>query len=254
MKWVAFTALAAVAVYAVVCCILYVMQDRLLYFPTPEGRPTGATALLVRSADIELKVWQLRGEARRALLYFGGNAEDVSAKIAEFAAAFPDRAVYLVHYRGYGGNAGTPSEKLLISDAQALYDQLQRRHERIAVMGRSLGSGVAVALATTRPVEKVILVTPYDSITRVAADHFGWAPVRWLIRDSYDSARRIRDIRVPVLVLIAGRDDVVLRPRSDALAAAIPQALRHVKAFPNASHNDINLQPGYRESLGDFLR
>jgi pimeloyl-ACP methyl ester carboxylesterase len=159
-----------------------------------------------------------------------------------------------VHYRGYGGTAGNPSEKLFISDAQAVYDEISTRHDRIVVMGRSLGSGVASALATTRPVEKVILVTPYDSISGVAADHYGWAPVRWLIRDSYDSARRMRDIRVPVLVLIAGRDDVVLRPRSDALAAAIPQGLQHVKVFPNACHNDINLQPGYRESLRDFLQ
>ena len=120
-------------------------------------------------------------------------------------------------------------------------------------MGRSLGSGVAVALATLRPVEKIILVTPYDSIARVAADHYGWAPVRWLVKDSYDSAARMKDVHVPVLVLIAGRDDVVLRPRSDTLVAMIPASLRQVKVFPNAGHNDINLQPGYRESLREFL-
>jgi hypothetical protein len=120
-------------------------------------------------------------------------------------------------------------------------------------MGRSLASGVAVALATVRPVEKIILVTPYDSIARVAADHYGWAPVRWLVKDSYDSAARMKDIHVPVLVLIAARDDVVLRPRSDTLVAMIPASLRHLKVFPNANHNDINLQPGYRESMREFL-
>jgi pimeloyl-ACP methyl ester carboxylesterase len=254
MKWLVFTAFVVFGLYLVMCCVLYVLQDRLLYFPTPEGRPGGATALLIHSGEIKLKVWQLHGESPRALIYFGGNAEDVSAKISEFDAAFPDRAVYLVHYRGYGGNAGIPSEKLFISDAQAVYDDVKRRHDRIAVMGRSLGSGVATALAATRPVEKVILVTPYDSITQVAADHYGWAPVRWLIKDSYDSTRRMRDVHVPVLVLIAARDDVVLRPRSDALVGTIPEALRHVKVFPNASHHDINLQPGYRESLGAFLQ
>ncbi|HWM71582.1 MAG TPA: hypothetical protein VNO35_33770 [Steroidobacteraceae bacterium] len=253
MKWIALTALVIFALYIVMCGMLYTMQTRLLYFPTPEGRPTGGTALVVQSGGVGLKVWQLHGSARKAVLYFGGNAEDVSAKISEFDAIFPDRAVYLVHYRGYGGNPGTPSEKLLIADALAIYDAIQPHHERIAVMGRSLGSGVATALATARPVEKVVLVTPYDSIARVASDHYGWAPVRWLIRDSYDSQWRIKDVHAPVLAMIAARDEVIFRLRSDALVAAIPTGLRHVKVFPNATHNDINLQPGYRESMREFL-
>jgi pimeloyl-ACP methyl ester carboxylesterase len=258
MKLIVVTALVVFALYSALCCVLYVMQDRLLYFPTPavlasQMQPRGATALSVDSGGIVVKVWQLHGESPRALLYFGGNAEDVGAKISEFDTTFPDRAVYLVHYRGYGGSSGTPSEKLLIADAQAIFDSIKSRHEQIAVMGRSLGSGVAVALATTRPVERIILVSPYDSIARVAADHYRWAPVRWLIKDSYDSARRVKDLRVPALVLIAARDDVILRPRADALLAAIPSDLRHVKIFQNATHNDINLQPGYRESMREFL-
>jgi pimeloyl-ACP methyl ester carboxylesterase len=253
MKWIVFAALLIFALYIAMCCVLYVMQDRLLYFPTPEGHPAGATALFVDCGGTRLKVWQLHGDLPRALLYFGGNAEDVAAKFAEFDAVFPDRAVYLVHYRGYGGSGGSPSESRLLADAQAIFDSLEPLHQQIAVMGRSLGSGVATALATVRPVEKIILVTPYDSIARVAADHYGWAPVRWLVKDSYDSAARMKDVHVPVLVLIAARDDVVLRPRSDALVATIPSTLRHVKVFPDATHNDINLQPGYRESMREFL-
>jgi len=120
MKWIALAGLVALALYAIMCCVLYVMQDRLLYFPTPEARPGGATAVLRHSGELALKVWQLHGGLPAALIYFGGNAEDVAAKIPEFAAVFPDRAVYLVHYRGYGGNAGTPSEKSLVTDAQAI--------------------------------------------------------------------------------------------------------------------------------------
>lgn len=253
MNWIGFAALVALVLYALMCCVLYIMQDRLLYFPTPAAHPGAATALLIHSGELVLKVWQLHGGLPDALIYFGGNAEDVAAKIQEFAAVFPDRAIYLVHYRGYGGNAGTPSEKMLVADAQAIYDEIKRRHARVAVMGRSLGSGVATAVAATRPVEKVILVTPYDSIVNVAADHYGWAPVRWLVKDSYDSVRRMKDIHAPVLAVVAARDDVILRPRSQALVAAIPPSLRHVKIFPDATHNDINLQPGYRELLREFL-
>lgn len=253
MQWLVFSGLLVLGLYAVMCCVLYVIQNRLLYFPTPEGQPQGANAVLIHSGGLVLKVWQLHGHLPRALLYFGGNAEDVAAKIPEYAAAFPDRAVYLVHYRGYGGNPGSPSEKLLVADAQAIYDEIRERHEQVAVMGRSLGSGVATAVAATRPVEKLILVTPYDSITNVAADHYSWAPVRWLIRDRYDSVRRMKDVRAQVLVIIAARDAVVRPPRSEALAAVIPAASRHVQIFAEATHNDINLQPGYRELLRRFL-
>lgn len=253
MKWLILTMLVVLGLYVVLCCALYLLQDRLLYFPSPAAEPRNANALLIRSGGITLKVWQLHGQLPHALLYFGGNAEDVAAKIPEFTAAFPDRAVYLVHYRGYGGTAGFPSEPLLIEDAQAIYDALESRHDQVAVMGRSLGSGVATAVAATRPVRKLILVTPYDSIAKVAADHYGWAPVRWLIRDSYDSVRRMRTVRAQVLVVIAARDDVVRRPRSEALAAAVPAESRHVRVFTEASHNDITFQPGYREAIREFL-
>src|SRR2546430_960572 len=101
MNWLLLTALVVLVLYALMCGVLYAMQDRLLYFPTPEARPAGADAILVPSGELILKVWRLHGHLPDALLYFGGNAEDVAAKIPEFDEAFPDLAVYLVHYRGY---------------------------------------------------------------------------------------------------------------------------------------------------------
>src|ERR1700758_157908 len=129
MNWLALTGLLLLGLYVVMCCVLYAAQDRLLYFPTPEAQVQGADALLIASGEFVLKVWQIHGDLPHALLYFGGNAEDVAAKIPEYDAAFPDRAVYLVHYRGYGGNPGTPSEQLLIADAQAIYEEDEERDD-----------------------------------------------------------------------------------------------------------------------------
>jgi pimeloyl-ACP methyl ester carboxylesterase len=173
--------------------------------------------------------------------------------VADFAAAFPDRAVYLVNYRGYGGSTGRPSEAALLSDAVATYDWVAARHDRIAVVGRSLGSGVAVALAAQRPVDRLVLVTPFDSIANVAADHFPFFPVRWLLRDRYDSLQRIGEVRAPVLVLIAEHDEVVRRARSDALIAAIPADIRHTVLIRGATHNDISSFPAYWQTLQNFL-
>ena len=247
-------ALVAATVYGFVCILLYLAQDRLLYLPTPELARPGARLLRIERGDgATLKVWELHGAARAAVIYFGGNAEDVGANIADFDAAFPQRAVYLVNYRGYGGSTGRPSEAALTADAEAVYDSVGVHHDPIAVIGRSLGSGVAVALAARRPVERLVLVTPFDSIANVAADHYPWLPVRTLMRDRYDSLRRIGAVRSPTLVVVAEHDEVVSRARSDALVAALPPPLRHTLLVAGATHNDVSFYPVYLRSLREFL-
>jgi uncharacterized protein len=253
VRGILYAAILAVLIYGVLCALLYLLQSRLLYLPTGEVALHGVRFLRLQHQDASLKIWELHPDAPAALLYFGGNAEDVAASAADFAAALPDRAVYLVNYRGYGGSTGRPSEAALLSDATAVYDWVAAHHDRVAVVGRSLGSGVAVALGAQRPLERLVLITPYDSIASVAADHFSFFPVRWLLRDQYDSLRRIGQVHAPVLALIAERDEVVLRPRSDALIAAIPAGLRHALVIPEATHNDISSFPAYWQSLRNFL-
>jgi uncharacterized protein len=221
--------------------------------PTPETDRPGARALSLRSGQATLKVWELHAGRPAALIYFGGNAEDVSLNLADFDAAFPDRAIYLVNYRGYGGSSGRPSEAALLTDSEVIYDSVSARHASVAVMGRSLGSGIAIALAAHRPVERLVLVTPYDSIANVAAEHFWWLPVAWLLNDRYDSLARIGCVRAPVLAVLAERDEVIRRARSDALLAVIPASLRQTVVIAGATHNDISAFPEYLHKLTEFL-
>ena len=245
--------LVALMVYIGLCAIMYFAQDRLLYFPSPERDQPGFHALRLKSGDAIVKVWELHPGARSALVYFGGQGDDVGWNLGDFDAAFPDRAVYLVNYRGYGGSSGVPREAALIVDAEAVYDWVAARHMGVVAMGRSLGTGVATALASRRPVAGLVLVTPYDSIANVASDRYPWLPVRLLIKDSYDSAARIGEVKAPVLVLIAGDDSSILRPRTDALVAAIGPGLVHTVVIPKATHNDIQDFPAYWPALKDFL-
>ena len=253
MKTLLVVCLTALAIYLVLCAVMYWSQDRILYFPTPEIDHPGVRALQVTRADATVKVWALHPNAKPALLYFGGNGEDVGSNLRDFGRAFPDRAIYLVNYRGYGGSTGRPSETALVGDAEAIYDQIAIQHDRIIVMGRSLGTGVATALASVRPVAGVVLVTPYDSIANVGAGRYPWLPVRWLIKDSYDSAARMPKVKAPVLVLVAQHDESILRPRSDALVAAIPAGLGHSVVIPGATHNDIENFPAYWAALAAFI-
>jgi uncharacterized protein len=254
LKIVALIAALLVAVYIGLCGLLYAKQNLLLYPGAADSNPTGFKSVRIQSGPAVLKVWVLHPGAGPALLYFGGNGEDLGADLPEFEKAFPDRTVYFMNYRGYGGSTGVPSEAALIADAQATYDVIRKTHAKIAVMGRSLGTGVAVALAATRDCERVILVTPYDSVASVAAERFPWAPVRWLIKDKYDSVSRMSAVRVPVLAVIAEQDESISRAHSDALLAAIAPALRHSVLIRNGSHNDLGDYQRYLAIIQDFLQ
>ena len=247
-----FVGTVAVA-YGVLCAWVFFTQRGQIYFPTPVSAAPGAQAWWVESHGQRIKVWTVPRPGGRALLYFGGNAEDVAGNVELFAAAFPDRSLYLVNYRGYGGSSGRPSESGLLSDALAVFDQVQVQYADVAVMGRSLGSGVAVQLAAARPVERLVLVTAYDSLVNVAREYFRWLPVGLLMRDRYESAHRAPQVSAPVLVVIAGEDEIISRERSEALAAAFAPGQAQAIVVPGVGHNTLDLSPLYMQAVAAFL-
>jgi uncharacterized protein len=251
--------LAAAAAYAVLCGAVYMGQYRIVYlewliaFKPPVLNLAGAQEMHVDCGDARIKIWVLHPERRPALIYLGGSSEDVSINLGIFDTLFPEHAVYLVCYRGYPGSTGRPSEPRLIADAGIIFDRLATRHERIAVIGKSLGTGIAAALATRTRLEKMILVTPYDSLANLAADTLPFLPARWLLKDGYHSVPRIRQIRVPVLVVLAENDGLVLPERSDPLIAAIPAGYRHVCVIDGAHHTNLRSFSAYGQSMKDFV-
>ncbi|WP_312845576.1 alpha/beta hydrolase [Xanthomonas cerealis] len=176
------------------------------------------------------------------------------ARHAQLAPLLPDYSGYLLAYRGYGASDGTPNEAALIGDALALYDHVRaaKPHAEIAVLGRSLGSGVASQLAAWRPLARLVLVTPFDSLAAAAQAHYPWAPVRWLLRDRYDSASALRGYRGSLLVLRAGRDQAIPASSTQRLLDALPQQPKLV-ALPHAGHDDLNADPRYAQALRAFL-
>ena len=243
MTWLGGAAL----VYAALCAVLYVFQRSLLYFPQPARVNAPSLQLVVPGAELQVSVRERDGP--RAVLYFGGNAEDVSASLAELAASFSDHAVYALHYRGYGRSTGSPSEAALQADALALYDHVTRQRKDITVVGRSLGSGLAVSLAAQRAVSRLVLVTPYDSIEAVAAQQYSLFPVRWLIKDRFDAAGVAPRVRAPTTVIIAERDEVIHRSRSDALVRRLAPGLTQVVVIAGAGHNTLDGRPDYEAAL-----
>jgi pimeloyl-ACP methyl ester carboxylesterase len=245
--------LSATLIYAGICLSLYFGQRRLIYFPQPEVASAPAEAVWLPSGAETLKLWRVNSGRSRAIVYFGGNAEEISHNIPDYTAWFPETTIYFANYRGYGGSTGEPSEAALFADAVRIFDELAPRYQEIAVVGRSLGSGVAVYLATQRPVQRLVLVTPFDSVARIARRMFPILPTSLLLQDRFDSVSRVPEVAAQVLVVVAAEDSVITRPHSDALVAAFPSNQLRFTLIPEANHGTVHLWPAYAQSLREFL-
>jgi pimeloyl-ACP methyl ester carboxylesterase len=249
LKFLGMIMIAGLAVYALACLSLFLGQRSFIYYPPPVAAFPApvTTSLAVPGAVLKISERPLAGA--RAIIYLGGNAEDVSASLSTLARAFPGHALYLMHYRGYAGSTGEPSEQALVDDAVSLFDRVAAAHPDVEVVGRSLGSGVALQLASRRPVNKLVLVTPFDSIADLAAEQFPVFPVRWLLRDKYESWRYAQEIRTPTLVLAAERDEVIPAWSTQRLMSRFAQGVASMRTIPGVGHNTIAESPAYVDAL-----
>ena len=235
-------------VYLSLCGVLVMLQRSFIYFPQPRSN-TNAVMMQLPSSAGPVLVSTHPAEGSDAVIYFGGNAEDVSMNLPEFSQAFPNHAIYLLHYPGYGGSAGSPTEKGIIAAAFALFDAVHAKHSDVVVIGRSLGTGVAVQVAASRPVSRLVLVTPFDSLGDVAAAHFPFIPVRWLLSDKYDSWKYAPQVTAPTRIIVAGKDEIVPRATTERLRTRFKPGLVSWIFVPNVGHNTISDDPEYLSLL-----
>ena len=238
-------------VYAIICGLLYYFQRSLIYFPQAKALATDSIELASQGEKIQVTV--KRNTGTQALVYFGGNAEDVSGSLATLSAAFPDSALYLMHYRGYGASSGRPSEAALIADGTALFDFVATSHSKITVMGRSLGSGVAIHIASIKPAASLVLVTPYNSVQELAQAQFPVLPVGLILQDKFESWRYARQINVPTLIIAAQTDEVIPRASTAALRNTFKVGIMKMEVLANTGHNSIVVDSGYIRLLNNFV-
>lgn len=260
--------LSASLVPAAIYVRLYLKQDSLIFNPRPmteqaAGRlstryPGAEEITLKRPEGIRLRGWFLKNskEAKSPLLiYFLGNADEASEFLPD-ASWLEGWSMALINYRGYGLSEGRPSEKAFFEDAVFIYDSLSKRDGidpgRIAALGRSLGTGVAVHLASMRPLRGVILVSPYDSIRAVAQGMHPYAPVSLLIRHPFDALSVAPKAKAPLLALVASKDETIRPEHSMRLVGGWGGKSR-VILINGADHNSIFESGLYRESIVGFL-
>ena len=231
---------------------LYRSQRSLMYFPQPLTASPRAGTFEIESGGLKLRGWVINPGHQQALLYFGGNGESVERDETFFRETLPGISVYLLPYRGYGGNPGSPTEAGLFADGLRAYDYIAARHAVVHVMGRSLGSGVAAEVAVKRKVSRIILATPYDSIEKLAEENYPAFPIRWLLKDKFESWRRVPSIHARTLILIAADDQVVPRAHTDFLISKFP-VHPDVVVIDQSGHNSISGKPEYAAAISGFL-
>lgn len=241
--------------------LMYLIQDRLLFFPQPldagrraeiRKRFPAVEEVFLESENQQLHAWHIKGDP--LLIYFGGNAEEVSWMIEAARARTPGAGWLLVSYRGYGASEGSPSEASISADALRWHDYIVEKEKprRVVAFGRSLGSGAAVYLASQRKLSAVILVTPFDSLVEVAKHHYPMLPVSLMLRHRFDSAQRAPTISAPLLCLAATRDEVIPASHARKLYDAWAGPKRWV-ALEEAGHNSTDSHPLFWQNVTDFL-
>ena len=254
--WVALTAAVAAS------------QRKLVFNPnvkrevrSPRSSAHRTRAVVLRAADgTKLAGWLMTPAVMGpypAVVYFGGRSEEVSWVARDAGKLFPGMAVLAVNYRGYGESRGEPGESHMVEDGRMLYDWLAERPHvdpaRVAVVGRSLGSGVAVQVALERPVDAIVLITPYDSILALAKRKFPVMPIEYVLQHRFESVKYAALLKAPTYVIRAASDDVVPHSHTDLLVKHLNQ-LHLDEIVPESDHLNIPYLEATQQRIANFLQ
>lgn len=249
--------------YMALLGIMYLFQRKLLYLPLKVrpslGYLSGVYAEVQTQTKDKLTLtnWYAK-QARAHIVVLHGNAGNIEGRAYKFKFLVDQGySVLLVSYRGYGDNPGQPTETDLISDSSLVLEWLLKKEgisaREVVLLGESLGSGVSVALATQYPVKGLIFDGAYSSITEVAQSVYPLIPVRWLLKDTWDSKSRIQKVQAPILFIHSKKDSVI----PFRFARRLFQAANEPKKslwLENSDHdNNLEIESA-RKAVLDFLQ
>lgn len=254
--------------YVLLVVVVYFLQGRMLYLANVPGRTLTMTPgdvgmdyedVSIATADgVKLHGWFIPGQSSRVLLFFHGNAGNISHRLASIKQ-FQDLglSVLIIDYRGYGQSEGRTTEKGMYRDAEAAWRYLVESRGIVAsdiiIFGRSLGASVASWLAVQHQPLALVVESSFTSVPDIAQELYPWLPARWLSRLSHATRDHIQDVRCPVLVIHSRDDEIIPFHHGEAIFAFAPEP-RTLLAI-RGSHNDAFLrdEQTYIEGLEAFL-
>lgn len=265
MKFAKILACIIIALYIIVAIALYVLQTKLIFHPGKLSRdfkfklgPEDDEVFLKTSDGEEINGLFYHGTRTEVILYFHGNAGDLSGW--HFAAedfVVHGYNVLIIDYRGYGKSSGTISENGFYLDAEAAYNYLLNIKgfvsQDIIIYGRSIGSGVAVDLASKHRTKGLVLESPYSSLTKLANEKLPFFYPSLYLRYSFNNNQKIKLVKSPVILIHGEQDSLIPSSHSKNLFKEITSGKKMI-LIKDGSHNDLNSYPEYQVFLESTLQ
>jgi len=254
--------------YVLLVAFVYLMQGRMLYLPDMPSRALTATPAnigldyedvsLETSDGVEIHGWYVPGRSDKVLLFFHGNAGNVSHRLESIRQFHGlGLTVLIIDYRGYGQSGGKASEKGTYRDADSSWRYLTQVRgiaaNNIVIFGRSLGASVAAQLASKQEPLALIVESSFMSVPEIAQELYPWLPARWLSRLKHATRDYVRDVNCPVLVIHSRDDEIIPFRHGEGIHAAAnePRTLLEL----TGTHNDafIRDERTYLTGIREFL-
>jgi pimeloyl-ACP methyl ester carboxylesterase len=266
MKKIFVVPIALIVLYLITCILLYSFQNKLIFFP--KKLPANAhnfdndstiQVLQVKISDSKyLRGWLCKNSFKakqNVIIYFGGNGDELSSFIPQ-AKQIKGWSVVLLNYAGYGDSDGQPSEKEFFTSALKIYDYIVSRNDvdknNVVIMGRSIGTGVATFLASSRPSRGVILISPFENLSSVAKDYFGFLPVDLIIKDKFESEIYAQNVKSPLLCIYGLKDRTVRPIHSKALIKSW-RGKTEYREFVGLNHDNLIYSEVLVKNINEFL-
>ena len=257
--------ISIISFYIIVSIFLYFAQSSFIFFPRKiEAHQNSFLKQFENQSitfihnDVSLHGWFIQQETnlnKPLIIYYGGNAEEVSQNLHDLKK-FGDCSILFVNYRGYGKSEGRPGQDILFSDALFIFDQITSNYNiepsNIFLMGRSLGSAVAVYVGSKRLVKGIILVTPFDNLVNVARKYYPIFPIKLLLRHPFHSDEIAPYIIYPMLTLIGAEDQIISNDFSLNLVELWKGPSEYL-IIKNTGHNTITFTSEYWQAIQSFL-
>ncbi len=249
--------------YITLLAVLYALQRKFIYFPHKAPPSLDSLSGIYTEAQTQTKDhltlthWHARrGQTHIVVLH--GNAGNIEHRAYKFQfLADQGYSVLLIGYRGYGGNPGRPTEQNLISDSALALEWLFQKEglssKEVILFGESLGSAVAIALAAQYPVKGLIFDGAFSSLTEIGQSIYPFLPIRYLLKDKWDSKTRIQKVKSPLLFIHSKRDSVVPFRLAESLFQAGHPPKRHIW-LEDSGHNDNLESESVRPAIIDFIQ
>lgn len=236
--------------YLAIMLLMFLFQRRIIYHPeknsgSPQinGFKTAQEVEILTTDGERLHGWYAPPTTKaETIVYFHGNAGHLGHRATKLNAfAETGYGVFSVHWRGYGNSTGTPSEAGLMEDARAAINWLKLSSEQMVFYGESLGSGVAVRMATEFPAKLVMLEAAYISVQQRGKELYGWLPVKYLLQDNFDSYHFIDKIHAPLVMIHGDKDTIIPVSHGKALFDKAVQP-KKIYIYKGIGHTDFTME------------